>query len=978
MNLVRGKFSLIGIPILVAAIALPGFSQATGAVTGKAMDGSGGLIPGVEVSVTSPSMIGGARSAPTDETGSYRFTLLPPGQYRVTFALPGFKTLNVEGVQVDAGATMTINGKMEVASVSEEVTVTSQAPTIDLEAATVGVNWGKGNLDNLPWGRSVVALAGMVPGMFVTTYDVGGNQMGGSSTLGGRVYGRSGGEVRTYDGIAWCMGFDDFGTYEEIQLSAAAKGADSMNTGVTANYVIKSGGNEFHGSSFAAWEDKGFQSNNVDSDLIKRGFPTSGGNSFTRYNDFDFDIGGPIMHNKLWFYGAYNDTYSGQLIPGFIEEKTGQPATYYVRLEIPTLKLSYQLNDKMKLEVMDQTSLKKAPYRTGSQFVPLEATQNQWSLTSLGPQGKWTYIISPKMTLDASVARAGYWWPTVAHTNDIRKVDLTTTQTRGAYLANYRRPIRWQWNGNFSWFPEIAGKNNELKIGFLGWWDKNYTYNSGYPNQELYQYRSQTGDPAGQYFLHPDSVMVFDYPNYTASIVNFASWFFNDKIKLSRKLTVNAGVRYDHYASKLPPQGNPGIGPYSVQNIYPELTNFPVYTTFTPRFSFAYDVRGDGKLAFKMSYGRYSGAGTAPGASPGPSGSNVNQAATITRTYSKWDGSIPYIPIAANLTSTTGGGGIQKLDTNLKSPYLDEYTASVDWGITKEYLLGFTAVRKFDKGGSLILDQAQPYSAYTDLVCYVDPGPKNLDLGAGPGIAVTDPSCSSANDIRVWSVPRSYSTFGQVNQLTTQFVAGEGTKNFTAFEFHFQKQYSNKWSVLAGYTLDFNHSNNPHPINPNLALYNNILASDTTRAPLPEWNQGIKMNGTYDLPYGIKFASVYNVQSGAWYSRTVNVRNALGATNNSPLFCSSCNGVRVDGHFGRYAFVKLWDNRISKTFHIGDKQTLEAMFDLFNSLNANTIISQVTTNGPTFLQPTASASGATSATAILPPRIFKLGVRYRF
>ncbi len=947
MNLVRGK-CWFTIAVLMLVLAIPSFAQSpTGTITGRALDGSGGLIPGVDVSITSLAMIGGARSAPTDEQGNYRFTLLPPGVYRVSFTLPGFKTLNIDGVAVAAGSTMTINGTMEVAAVAEEVTVTSQAPTIDLEAATVGVNWSKNNLDNLPWGRSVVALAGMVPGMFVTTYDVGGNQMGGSSTLGGRVYGRSGGEVRTYDGIAWCMGFDDFGSYEEIQLSAAAKGADSMNTGVTANYVIKSGGNAFHGSVYAAWEDSSFQSNNVDKKLIDKGFPTTG-NNFTRYNDFDFDIGGPIRHNRLWFYTAYNDTYTGQLIPGFIEEKTGKAATYLVRLQIPTLKLTYQLNEKMKLEFTDQVSLKKAPYRTGSQFVPLEATQNQRTLTSLGPQLKWTDIISPKMTLDFSASRAGYWWPTIPHTNDIRKLDLTTTQTRGAYLANYRRPIRWQWNGNWSFFPEIAGKSNEFRTGFMGWWDKNYTFNTGYPNQQLYQYRSTTAEAAArQYFLHPDSVMVFDYPNYTASIVNFQSWYANDKLKLSRKLTLNLGVRYDHYTSKLPEQGNPGTGPFAVRNLYPEQSNFPVYTKITPRFSLAYDVRGDGKLALKASYGRYAGAGTSPGASPGPSGSNVNQAATITRTYSNWDGRIPYVPVVANLSSTTGGGGTQKLDSNLKSPYLDEYTAGIQWGITKDYLLGFTTVRKFDKGGSKALDLAQPYSAYTDIRCAVDPGRDNTTGTSDDGQMCT------------WSVPRNYPTFGQVNQLTTQYEKGEGTRNYTAFEFTFQKQYSNKWSMLAGYTADFNHINNARPINPNLAAYN---------WQIPEWNQSIKINGMYELPFGVKFASVYNVQSGAWYPRSAQMRNALNANVT----------IRVEGHMGRYPFVKLWDNRLSKTFKFGDKQTLEGMFDLYNTLNANTLLSQVTVNGPTFLQPTAAASGATSATPILPARIFKLGIRYRF
>src|SRR5215510_11027213 len=106
MHLVRGRVYVLAVLALVLTLALPGYSQIqTGAITGRAMDTSGALIPGVEVSVSSPALIGGARSAPTDETGTYRFTLLAPGTYRVTFALPGFKTLNIDGVSVLAGGT---------------------------------------------------------------------------------------------------------------------------------------------------------------------------------------------------------------------------------------------------------------------------------------------------------------------------------------------------------------------------------------------------------------------------------------------------------------------------------------------------------------------------------------------------------------------------------------------------------------------------------------------------------------------------------------------------------------------------------------------------------------------------------------------------------------------------------------------------------------------------------------------------------
>ena len=165
MRFVTDRFRLVTILTLVLACPTLGMSQTTGGITGRAQDVSGALVPGVEVTITSPAMIEGSRSALTDEQGSYRFTLLALGVYRVSFSLPGFKTLNIDGVNVTTGNTMTINGTMEVATMAEEVTVTSQAPTIDLEAATVGVNWNKQKLDDLPYGRSVRGLAGLIPGV---------------------------------------------------------------------------------------------------------------------------------------------------------------------------------------------------------------------------------------------------------------------------------------------------------------------------------------------------------------------------------------------------------------------------------------------------------------------------------------------------------------------------------------------------------------------------------------------------------------------------------------------------------------------------------------------------------------------------------------------------------------------------------------------------------------------------------------------
>jgi hypothetical protein len=567
------------------------------------------------------------------------------------------------------------------------------------------------------------------------------------------------------------------------------------------------------------------------------------------------------------------------------------------------------------------------------------------------------------MTSEVGIEREGYWWPTIPWTNAPRIIDLTTTQTRGAYLTNYLRPIRWQWNGSWSWFTDLAGKSNEMKTGALGWWDKQYTYNSGYPYQEMFEYKSQAADIAGctgincNYFSRPSAVVTYDYPNYSASVIDYEAWYFNDKINLSKKLTVNAGVRYDHYSNYLPAQGNPGTGPFAAgESLYPEIRNFPTFHKFVPRISVAYDVRGDGRIALKASYAGYAAGGSSPGSAPGTTGSSVNQAGTISRTYTNWDGSIPYLPVAANLASVSGGGGVQAISPDLTTPYTYQYTAGIQAGWHKDYLVGFTAVRTFDFGGSNKLNLALPFSAYTLETCATDPGRNN---GVGTYAGGQNPT---PGQVCVWAVPKSYPTFTAINNLYVNYAKGEGTKNFTAFETTFQKQHSNGWSTLFGYTVDFGHVNNPdqHNFSPNSLVYN---------WELPQWNQSIKLNGAYDVPWhGIKYSSTYQVQSGAWYGRYLNVTNANGQVVN----------VQVEQQQARYPFVKLWDNRLSKVFKISDRQSVEAMFDLYNTLNANTILQQVTTNGPTFGQPVASSSGATSATAILPARIFKLGMRWKF
>src|SRR5688572_25273686 len=403
--------------LALALCASPAYSQTqtSGAITARALDTSGALIPGVEVTISSPAMIGGARNALTDEQGSYRFTELVPGTYRVSFALPGFKTLNIDGIPVVAGATRTVAGNLEVATVAEEVTVTSQAPTIDVEAATVGVNWGQQKLDELPYARSIKSLTTMIPGLYQTSYDVGGSSFGSGAGVSARTYGRSGGTQISFDGILWSGTYADYGAFEEVSITTASKGADQVASGTNFVAVLKSGSNDFHGNAALDYEDGSFQSNNIDQDLINRGFST-GSNKFTKYRNIYGDLGGRIFRDKLWFYGAFTHGYQGTFIPGFISLATGEQAEYFTKIIDPTAKLTYQLNSDQKVDVFWTLNRKWQAYRDASNVLPLEATQNQDAYSTIGPSARWTWIVSPKMTATAQIARGGWWWPMTAYT----------------------------------------------------------------------------------------------------------------------------------------------------------------------------------------------------------------------------------------------------------------------------------------------------------------------------------------------------------------------------------------------------------------------------------------------------------------------------------------------------------------------------------------------------------------------------------
>jgi len=238
--------------------------------------------------------------------------------------------------------------------------------------------------------------------------------------------------------------------------------------------------------------------------------------------------------------------------------------------------------------------------------------------------------------------------------------------------------------------------------------------------------------------------------------------------------------------------------------------------------------------------------------------------------------------------------------------------------------------------------------------------------GIDPG---RDNTVGTADDriVQVYSVPRTYPTFGQVSALTVNAADGEGDDRYTAFETTFSKSYSHGWSLLGSYSIDHRDAKNIDPRNPNEALYG-IVNNNVGTWALPETYQGVRLSGTYELPWQMLVASTFTAQQGEYFNRIIQVRDALNTVVN----------LTVEGQAGRYDWVKLADLRWSKRFNFKGG-SFEGMVDCFNLFNSSVVLRRVTTNGPNYNKPLSTGGiDAASANPIPAARVFRLSARYRF
>ena len=294
---------------LALALAVPAGAQLqSGSVTGTVRDAQAAVLPGAIVTLSGP---GPTRTFTTDDTGEFRFPNVAPGTYKVTVELPGFATYVNEAVVVTVGASPQLPVELKLAGVQETVTVTRETPIVDTKATGTATNFTQAELHSIPTSRDPWALLRTVPGVQMDRVNIAGNETGQQSNFNSKGSSRYD-TVWTMDGViitdmsasGASPSYFDFDAFDEIQISTSGQDIRQPTGGAGLNFVVKRGTNSLSGTLRGYFTSDEMEASNVPDELAARGVTPATADHNDQISDYGFDIGGPILRDRAWFWGS--------------------------------------------------------------------------------------------------------------------------------------------------------------------------------------------------------------------------------------------------------------------------------------------------------------------------------------------------------------------------------------------------------------------------------------------------------------------------------------------------------------------------------------------------------------------------------------------------------------------------------------------------------------------------------------------------
>jgi hypothetical protein len=984
--------------MLLAGSAFAQFQ--TGNIYGKVQAKDGSALPGVTVVLTG---VGAPQTTVTDAQGNFRFLSLSPGTYSLKAELAGYGTATRTGIGVrvaqNADVTMTLNP-----SVSESITVTAEAPLLDVRKAGTGVNVTRVELEKVPQSRDPWTVLESSPGVQVDRVNVGGSQSGQQSVYVGKgttadqnTWNVDGVNITDMGATGSSPTYYDFDAFEEMQVTTSGSDPRVMTPGVQLNMVTKRGTNDFKGSGRYFYTPGSYQA-----DATVPGEARSYLGQTNRINyvrDYGAELGGPIWRDHVWGWIAKGD----QKISTQTSQPPGVVSNFFDNIILRNInaKLNAQLlpsnsavgfyskGDKVRnARGLSATRLFEASFHQSGPTKVYKLEDTQIVGTSLYLTGMWS-----KVDGGFSLIPNGGMGPSAPV--GLRDINNVRSKNGSFYITS--RPQK-QYGIDGSKFFDLGSMNHELKFGF-GYRDTPVESLSGWPGpvQGYFRERSDaycnargiTGTaPCYTAYIYRDSDKAYAQ--------KYTDFYAGDTI-LMGNLTLQAGLRGDWQKERNTPSAvnaNPllstplqlpirGTGGFTTAYL-PPLTfagdaRDLKWNTVSPRVGLTYALGGDKKTLLRAGYNRYVDqlGSTVSAYSPlvyysyflitgrdlnGDKIPQRNELQRITGFY--------YID-PANPGSPTG---TTRADFNMKPQHTDELVFGFDHELMTDFSVGLNAT--YRRIGDVIEKRAEKTQGAGDYYTRAD----YVQVGTTSGTyTITNPD-GSTHTITTPKVPVYDTKDGSVPTFFVVTNRPGYTRSYYALEGSFTKRLSHNWMMRGNVTW---------------ADWKDHCGASTVQDPTPQittngttpCSGGVfvqrsagsgafsnvfinskwiaNLNAVYQFPWDISVGANFNARQG--YPRPL----AEEVPNDNVDLPSGQDKVVILGPVGKFRFPNVYelDLRAAKDFRFMNRVGLTLAADLFNAPNKRTVLQRETN---------LSLGNADQITEVQTPRVWRFSARVSF
>jgi hypothetical protein len=906
----RSRLLWLCTAIALLAAPSPGWAQrTTGDIRGVITDESGAVLPGVTVTLRGPA-VQGTPTTVSNESGVYRFVNLAPGIYEIEVELAGFGNKKQTGIQVSLGATQEVPVTMAVSTQQETITVVAEAPVVDSATTEIATNYTREWVENAPVRRfTFFDLINASPGVSQGNTS-GSRSMSFGSATNENLYLLDGTDFTApVSGAAWPWPNTD--AIEEVQVLSLGASAEYGNVaGAVFNIVTRQGSNQFHGDSNFYYQNQSLTSRNTTD-------AQDGGQPYNRasFVDTTTQLGGPILQDKLWFFGSFQYQQDHESQPG---TPAATPAKSNAKRYF--WKLNYSINQNHRIQVQTHDDFYEIPDRATARTAPstlgLSAGHNP------SPGVLYTAVLSPTTVFEARYS--GFYG--VAVVQPLNGGPRTATRFQDLDTGNITGGIYYWYDGK-SFKTAFAGKVTKYADNFLGAqhdFKVGVQYNSG---------GSETLNGYNDYIYTYGSELYFGYtqnPFYIGGRMRSIGLYADDTIRKGR-LTLNLGVRFDYskgYFNSFPllDRNLNEIGQsQAVGNLFD-------WNVISPRVGATVKLNEAGTTLLKGTWGRYYRGvvtGEFDGATP-----SVAPKYTFSGEYDSRGN-----PLGLDLVSDNSN---LRIDPAFENPYTDQYIVTLEHQLTDRIGVSASGVYKRNDNQSGWRDVGGTYAN----VQRTAEG-KTFDLF----------QLTSGADSRIF-------------QLTNR---DEIESTYKGFNLQVNKRMSNRWQATLG--LTWSRSEGIQPTNsavsgpttsPNSAALNGFgqNPNDLVNADgllLGDRPVLFKSQLVYEIGWGLTVAANYQYQTGKPWGREIRF-GGLVPGNSRVLFEPLSDDRRVDA-------VNQIDVRLEKALRLGGAEG--AVFgDLLNATNSDAaqgILDRRST----------SANFGVGSTFVLPRRLM-IGAKFRF